>query len=65
MFKVGSRYKHMSMLDVSIYVQRIVKENNKDTLLNVNYLDHNGMVIGDSEVISIKVSDNWKWKELK
>ena len=65
MFKVMGRYKHMSMLDTSIYVHKVIKENLKDTLLKVSYLLDNGMVIGDSEIVSINKKDNWKWKEIK
>lgn len=65
MFKENKRYKHISMLDVSIYILKVVKENIKDTLVKVSYMHNNGMVIGDTEVVSINKNDFWKWKEVK
>jgi hypothetical protein len=65
-FKFNNVYRHISCLDIDIYVCRILSWSNPDEIsVIVKYWNrHLKQFQGDKEVVFIKKEDIWKWRKV-
>lgn len=63
MFQVDKFYTHPGMYDCVLKILNVNKDLNDDYSIRIMGITKSGVVVSDSEYVTIKKEDEHKWKE--